>query len=596
MSVVQKIIAAFLGLALIPILLISGLLYLSFSDTLNKQAIKELEYIGTIQQHRTEDSINRNFARIDSLRNLSILKNTLANQNIKPSVGNEQLLNQTIQEIKTADGNIRNVSIISPTGTVVASTNTLSQGQQLADKDYFASGKDHIDVTSYLEAIEENEVRLYLVGPIIFSDKLAGVALIEIDTADLFPHLLDFAGLGETGETLLVRKAANPEMIQVLAPTRHGSALSVGKQLGQNNEALSNRAAVNTDATFTHIYDYRDKPVLAVSRQVGTTDWRIITKIDQAEINKPITELRDTLLLLIFVITVVCVFLALFVARAFTEPLLALSKAASQMSKGDLKQRVNVNRDDEIGVLATAFNSMAESVEHIDRAKSEFILLASHQLRTPLTAVKWFSKELLAPIKPLGKSKQNHYIKQIHDSNDRMIYLVNELLIASKVDLGTLPAKLAEVSLAESLDTVVEDISGIIKDGKIHLHTDVDDKIPTIMMDPTWVHMILQNLLSNAVKYSHSGQEISVSIQKAHNEIVITVSDHGYGIPSEQQDKIFTKLFRADNARKLINDGSGLGLYISKALVELSGGTIWFESILGQGTTFYVKLPLTPKH
>src|SRR4051812_25472439 len=135
MSVVQKIIAAFLCLALIPILLISGLLFVSLSDTFNKEAIKELQYIGTIQQHRTEDSVNRNFARIDSLRNLTTLRNTLDSYNKAPLPNDQKALNQTIQEIKAADGTIKDILILSPLGTVTASTDALSQGQQFAEKD-----------------------------------------------------------------------------------------------------------------------------------------------------------------------------------------------------------------------------------------------------------------------------------------------------------------------------------------------------------------------------------------------------------------------------------------------------------------------------
>jgi signal transduction histidine kinase len=233
---------------------------------------------------------------------------------------------------------------------------------------------------------------------------------------------------------------------------------------------------------------------------------------------------------------------------------------------------------------------MLDTLEELDKAKNDFVSLASHQLRTPLTATKWVSEELLLPPVPLSDERKDHYLRQIHASNERMIRLVNQLLDASRIGFGTLAYKPETVHVDDVLKLMLRDITPEIKNSGVKLETKLDKHLPVIHMDRTWVQVILQNLVSNALRYSKPGQSVIVSITNQNNEILIKVKDSGCGIPAAQQSKIFTKLFRADNARLLVGEGSGLGLYITKALVEQVGGKIWFESAENKGTTFYVKL------
>lgn len=236
---------------------------------------------------------------------------------------------------------------------------------------------------------------------------------------------------------------------------------------------------------------------------------------------------------------------------------------------------------------------MAASLEQIDNVKSDFILLASHQLRTPLTAVKWTSEELLFRSKKIDAAKQKRYIQQLHASNERMIELVSALLEVAKIDLGLgiMRAKPESVELSIYLEQVLKDLSAQVLKKKITIQKDIDKNLSKVLIDPNWARLIMQNLLTNAIKYSSRGQLVAVAIKQQPKHILLEVADNGCGIPAEQQDRVFSKLFRADNAQKLESDGSGLGLYMAKAMVEEAGGTIWFDSVENQGTVFYVKLP-----
>jgi signal transduction histidine kinase len=228
----------------------------------------------------------------------------------------------------------------------------------------------------------------------------------------------------------------------------------------------------------------------------------------------------------------------------------------------------------------------------LDKVKSEFIAIASHQLRTPLTSVKWSSEELLRNNKQLTENKQDQYLRQIHDSNERMIELVRELLDVSKVDLGNFSIKPEAVHITAVLEQVLVDVSAQIRAKQIVLNKKIQADLPVIMIDPNWARIILQNLLTNAIKYSKDKKAVTIEISRKSDTIQISVEDHGCGIPADEQDKVFTKFFRAHNAKRLVSDGSGLGLYIVKVMVEQIGGQVDFKSVEDKGATFYVTLPV----
>jgi PAS domain S-box-containing protein len=232
--------------------------------------------------------------------------------------------------------------------------------------------------------------------------------------------------------------------------------------------------------------------------------------------------------------------------------------------------------------------------EHqIDRAKTEFVSLASHQLRTPLSTVSWYTEMLLEGNIGCLNEKQKKYLTEVYHGNQRMIELVNALLDVSRLELGTFTIEPKPTDMVRLAKSVIHEQTPQIDIRKIELSFS-PEKIPIINADPKLVRMIIQNILSNAIKYTPDGGKVKVSISLANKKnVLFKVTDNGYGIPKNQQDKIFTKLFRADNVREKDTDGTGLGLYIVKSVVENSGGKIWFESTKEKpGTTFFVTLPI----
>lgn len=234
----------------------------------------------------------------------------------------------------------------------------------------------------------------------------------------------------------------------------------------------------------------------------------------------------------------------------------------------------------------------------IDQAKTEFVSLASHQLRTPLSAIGWYTEMLLAGDAGALTDEQRQYLQEIEHGNRRMTELVGALLDVSRLELGTFMVEPVPLSVPEIAQSVLAELGPSITEKQLVVTTSIAPDIPSLNADPKLLRMVFQNLLSNAVKYTPENGKIdfSLSIDAPAGTLLCHVADTGCGIPREQRDQIFTKLFRADNAKTKNVDGTGLGLYIVQSIMEHVGGRVWFESEEDQGSTFYFTLPLTGMH
>jgi PAS domain S-box-containing protein len=243
--------------------------------------------------------------------------------------------------------------------------------------------------------------------------------------------------------------------------------------------------------------------------------------------------------------------------------------------------------------------------KEIDKAKTEFVSLASHQLRTPLSSINWYTEMLLAGDAGEINEEQKKYLTEVAIGNQRMVELVNALLNVSRLDLGTFIIEPEVADVVEIGKSVVDELKPEISKKKLTVEQLHGENLPEFKADKKLLRIVLQNLLSNAVKYTPQEGRITIGTSVLRKEdlfggvrmpadsLGITVTDSGMGIPSDQKDRIFSKMFRADNAREAETEGTGLGLYIIKSIIDQSDGNVWFESEVGKGTTFYVIFPLS---
>jgi two-component system sensor histidine kinase BaeS len=279
------------------------------------------------------------------------------------------------------------------------------------------------------------------------------------------------------------------------------------------------------------------------------------------------------------------------------RPLEELVDAAGRLAEGDRSARVKVGGLSETATLGAAFNEMAGELEReasqrdrLDRMKDEFVLTASHELRSPLTSVQGFAELLMLEREKLSP-KQAETVEIILDNSRHLVRLLNDLLDLARSDAGRLTIKPVPTEIAPLVEDAVRTMRAQTEAAGQALGQEVQGGLPLVDIEPDRVRQILVNLLTNAHEYCPEGASIRVTAARVDAEVEIAVSDDGPGIPEDQLDHIFDRFTRGDAGLTQRVGGTGLGLAISKSLVELHGGTIGVSSTPGEGSTFRIRLP-----
>lgn len=248
-----------------------------------------------------------------------------------------------------------------------------------------------------------------------------------------------------------------------------------------------------------------------------------------------------------------------------------------------------VHNSKPIGAIEVFRDITLES--EIDRMKSEFISLASHQLRTPLSSIKTYSHMLSDGYMGDVTPAQREALHTIINATNRMNELISTLLNITRIESGTIAVSSKMIRVERLVQGVVKDLEVQAGDKNISVTTKLPNTPVRVKTDNLIAKEILSNLIANSLKYTPEGGNIQVRVQRKKGSVVLIVKDDGVGIPKYSQDQIFTKFFRAPNVLKYETTGTGLGLYLVKGLTEQIGGRIWFESEEGKGSTFFLSLP-----
>ena len=248
----------------------------------------------------------------------------------------------------------------------------------------------------------------------------------------------------------------------------------------------------------------------------------------------------------------------------------------------------------EVGTLINIHDITRE--KSIERIKSEFVSVAAHQLRTPLSGIKWTLKTILEEEESAKIPEEiMTFIERAYEANDRMVNLVNDLLNVTRIEEGRYIYEPEEADLMSVIDPVIEVYKEYIKAREIEFEVEKPtEELPQVKVDKEKITIVVQNFLDNAMKYTKEGK-ITLVIEHIDGKIKISVTDTGVGIPEDQQRRLFNKFFRAANVQRMDTEGSGLGLFISKNIVEAHGGKVGFHSKIGEGSTFYFTLPANKK-
>lgn len=247
------------------------------------------------------------------------------------------------------------------------------------------------------------------------------------------------------------------------------------------------------------------------------------------------------------------------------------------------------------GVIFTLGSFVVKNVEMIARAnkmKSEFVSIASHQLKTPLSQINWALELLFSKYQEGMTEKQMKLTKEISTSNSQMSRLVNDLLDVARLDQGRLFLSEDNVDFLAIAEEVYDKNISFAKQSGVKLEFIKPDSLPYVVADKRRMKVSMDNLVSNAIKYTKDKGYVGIKLEEKDGNIQFCVKDTGVGIPEDEQGRLYEKFYRCANAAKLETDGTGLGLFITKNFVEQSGGELWFKSIEEVGSNFCFSIPV----
>lgn len=285
----------------------------------------------------------------------------------------------------------------------------------------------------------------------------------------------------------------------------------------------------------------------------------------------------------------------------FKPVLNLLRKKEEKVFKKELQMKKNlileatitplIKDNEKTGTLIVLHDITREKT--IERIKSEFVTLSAHQLRTPLSAIKWSLKMLLDGDLGNLTKEQHDFLEKTYRSNERMISLINDLLNITRIEEGRHIYQFLFCDFVEITRSVINNYKEVMEKKKIQFEfKKPTKKLPKILADGEKIKLAIENLFNNAIKYTFSGGKIVISINLLKKEVEFKIEDTGVGIPKDEQPRVFTKFFRGVNAIRMETEGSGLGLFVTKNIIEAHGGKIGFKSEEGKGSTFYFTLPL----
>jgi len=309
---------------------------------------------------------------------------------------------------------------------------------------------------------------------------------------------------------------------------------------------------------------------------------------------------RTVALTIILLIAVNAGVIGYFVSRSITKPIKKLYDATKEVEKGNYDIRLNINTHDEIEELAKAFNTttaalgrMQNEKREVDTAKTEFLSITSHELRTPMTPMKAQLQMLQEEYFGKLKKSQKESITIILRNADRLDKIIVDFLEISRIEAARLRFDFKKIDLKQIVNDTTSFMKGFAKEKNIKLVANTS-KLPIIEADADRTSQVLGNLINNAIKFSKENSKINITAKAKEDHILFSVEDYGYGMTKEDQIRVFEPFYQVDNTLRRKHGGTGLGLAICRGIVEAQKGKIWVKSIPGEGSKFFFTVPLKP--
>jgi signal transduction histidine kinase len=653
MLITTKLIVVFLTISLIPLFIFAFIIYLQTEQYIKKETLDKLDAIASIQKNRVQTMLDQNIERLIMFTNRIQLKDELDQYNKQKSIQSQQFINNLLDSAKSDIPSFKDISILDTNGIVVASTNK-EIGSNQSKEEYFLNGINHNDVTIiFKDKASPNTIREYLTGPLVLNGKTIGVAAIESDSAsNFFTAFQNNEGLGQTGEFYVAEKDKNGDAL-LISPLRNISDTSLNFKVSKNetDSPIIQATILKKEKIITDAQDYRGEPVLSATRYIKAADWGLVVKIDKKEAFASLDNLKYLIIFTGTIISFLIIIASLVLGKSITKPIINLRNASKEIANGNLDVKLKEidnftlskntggESKDEIKDLAFQFDKMRQNIRStntnlqelihqktkdlekvveelkekeihlieankklqlLDKLKNDFINIAAHELRTPTQAILTFAD--LLPSYPDKKE----IIETIQRNARRLKRLIRDILDVTKIESQKLVLRKEIFNVTDLVYSIIEEYREQIKKSPLCKNIKFyflfpNEKDLFVYADKERITQVISNLLDNSIKFIEDEGSIYISIKKIsrserikyitdlnrEDQVIISIRDTGTGILEEIYPKLFTKF-----ATKSIT-GTGLGLYISKSIIEAHGGQIWAENNdKDKGAKFSLRLPL----
>ncbi|MEG4580400.1 ATP-binding protein [Microcoleus sp. MON1_C5] len=479
----------------------------------------------------------------------------------------------------------------------------------------------------YISFLEPTLI-LSALQPVYNSQKQLEGVLIAALRLDSIGQFLNSLKIGKSGQTFIMER--NGTLLATSTPEKPFRSKNGKKELfkvTESSDAVTQTTAKYLENHFQNLHQITKAQQLnfeingkqqflkVLPFQDGKSlDWLIVVVVPEADFMQQIHAGNRTTVLLCLAALGMATVLGILTSRWIIQPLIKLKNAAIALSEGQFDQTVKLDRSDELGVLAAAFNSMAAQLQasftaletkntelqRLDKLKDEFLANTSHELRTPLNGIIGIAESLIDGATGQLPESTNFNLALISSSGKRLSSLINDLLDFSQLKHKTIELQIKSVGLREIVSVIVTLSQPLVGKKNLQLINSVAPELPPIAADENRLQQILYNLIGNAIKFTESGRvEISAELvtgnaqSPSNSQLAITVSDTGIGIPEDKLERIFESFEQADGSTAREYGGTGLGLTVAKQLVELHGGKIGVSSTVGVGSQFIFTLPVS---
>jgi len=335
--------------------------------------------------------------------------------------------------------------------------------------------------------------------------------------------------------------------------------------------------------------------VVGAGKPVGGTGWALFAEWPLADADALIQDIRNQIMQLTLLAIFAVLLLAPLFANRLIRPIKVLQRGARAIKEGKFEKRVEIKTGDELEELGEEFNRMAKGLKRLQELKDEFVFVAAHELRAPVTVIKGYLSMISEGDAGSVSPKMSDFLSQVNKANQNLVKLVEDLLQVARSEAGRIEIAVKPLDIVLAVKGVLGELKTLADEKSIKMVYKPQPDLPQVLADPDKLREVIVNLVNNAIRYTLGAGTITVSHEVKNKMLITYVEDTGIGISKENQKKLFTKFYRIKKEGTEGISGTGLGLWIVKQLVLKMKGEIWVVSTEGKGSTFSFSLPITNK-